>query len=148
MAKRMFILLHRTWKEKIRSIILDWRQRSAGHSSARGDLLVSQPKGETRSSLKQTFQLPVCVLRPSHYFTKRVLAIEEIYARTLSDYIPTTHNRRRRRIKIQIVFLYIYESFIVCLAVRYMRHVFIVRSYFFVWLCFKIFFAHCPIEYE
>ena len=75
--------------------------------------------GETRWSLKLTCQFHVWVLRPSHYFTKRVSATEESYVRTLSDCIPTTHNRRRRIIKIWIIFLFIYESFVVCPAVQY-----------------------------
>ena len=29
----MFIFPHGTWKDNIRSVILDWRRRSAGHSS-------------------------------------------------------------------------------------------------------------------
>ena len=29
----MFILLHRTWKDNIRSVIFDWRQRSSGRSN-------------------------------------------------------------------------------------------------------------------
>ena len=32
-AKRMFIFPHGTWKDNIRSVIWDWRQRSAGRSS-------------------------------------------------------------------------------------------------------------------
>ena len=76
-------------------------------------------KAETRWSLKQTCQLPVSVLWPSHYFTKRFPATKERYVRTLSDCVPTTHNRRRQRIKIWIIFLYTYESFVVCPAVQY-----------------------------
>ena len=38
---------------------------------------------------------------------KRVPATEEVYVRTLSDCIPTTHNRRRRRIKICYIFIYL-----------------------------------------
>ena len=70
-------------------------------------------------SLKQTYQLLECVLRPPHYFTKRVLATEERYVGTLSDCVPTTHNRHSRRIKVEIIFLYIYEFFVVCPAVQY-----------------------------
>ena len=32
-AKRIFINLHGTWNDNMRSVILDWRQRSSGHSS-------------------------------------------------------------------------------------------------------------------
>ena len=83
--------------------------------------MVSQEKGETHWSHKQTCQLPVCVLRSSQYFTKSVSAPEERYVRTLADYIPTTHNRRRRRIKYKFIFLYIYEFFVVCSAVQYAK---------------------------
>ena len=82
------------------------------------DPLVSQAKGETRWALKQTYQLLVCVLRQLHYFIKRVPATEEWYAPNLSDCIPTTHNCRRRRMKIWIILLYIYEFFVVCPAVQ------------------------------
>ena len=45
-AKRMFILMHGTWKENIRSEILNWRQISTGRSSEWGETpLVSQAKG-------------------------------------------------------------------------------------------------------
>ena len=57
----MFIFLHGTWKDNIRSVILDWRL--VGQAKGR-DLLVSQVKGETRWSLKQTCQLP-CVCSPA-----------------------------------------------------------------------------------
>ena len=72
----------------------------SGHSSRRSPSWSLKRRGETRWSLKQTYQLLLCVLRTSHYFTERVPATEERYVRTLSDCIPTTHNRRRRRIKI------------------------------------------------
>ena len=62
--------------------------------------LVSQTKGETRWLLKQICQHFVCVLWPLHYFTKTVPATEERYVRNISDCIPTTHNRHRRKIKI------------------------------------------------
>ena len=70
--------------------------------------------------LKQTCQLPMCVLQPSHYFTKRVSTTEERYVQTLSDCISITHNCRHQRIKILIISLYIYESFVVCPLVQYM----------------------------
>ena len=57
-------------------------------------------KAETRWLVKQTCQLLVFVQRPSHYFTKSIPATEGRYVRTLSDCITTTHNRRRRRLKI------------------------------------------------
>ena len=41
-AKRMFIFPHRTSKDNIRSVILDWSQRSAGLSSKGGDPLATQ----------------------------------------------------------------------------------------------------------
>ena len=51
-AKRMFIFPHESWKDNIRSVILDWRQRSTrcsskgerstGRSSEGGDPLVPQ----------------------------------------------------------------------------------------------------------
>ena len=41
-AKRIFIHLHGTWKDNIRSIILDWRKRPPGHSSEVVGPLVSQ----------------------------------------------------------------------------------------------------------
>ena len=94
-------------KGYIMSVILDWRQGPAGHSS----------EGKIHWSLKKPVGFPVCVLRPSDYFPKRVLAIEERYMRTLSDCIPTTHNRRCWRRK--NLYLYIYESFFVCPAVEY-----------------------------
>ena len=59
------------------------------------DLLVSQAKGVTSWSLKQTCQLLVCVLQPSYYFKKMVPTAEKRYMPTLSDCIPTTYNRRR-----------------------------------------------------
>ena len=43
----MFTLPHGTWKDNIRSVIWDWRQKS-------------QAKGKTRWSLKQNCQLLVC----------------------------------------------------------------------------------------
>ena len=52
-------------KENIRSVISDWRQRPAGHSS-------------------RPVSSPVRVLRPSHYSTKKVPATEERYVRSLS----------------------------------------------------------------
>ena len=96
----MFIFPHGTWKDNIRSVILDWRQTLAG--------LLSRPVSSH-----------VCVLWLSHYFTKSVPATEERYVRTISDCIPTSHKRRCRRIKIKIAFLYIYEFFVVRPAVRY-----------------------------
>ena len=93
------------------------KERSAGRSSKGGDPLVSQ--GEVRWSLKQPCQLLRECLRPSHNFIKRVPATEERYVRTLSDCIPTSHKRCRRRIKIGIMFLYIYEFFVICPAVQY-----------------------------
>ena len=85
------------------------------------DLMVSQAKGRDPLVTKQTYQLPtpVCVLRPSNHSIKRVPAIEERYVRTVSDCIPTSHKRHRRRIRIQIISLYIYEFFVVCKAVQY-----------------------------
>ena len=41
----MFIFPYGTWKDNIKSVILDWRQRSARRSSKRGDLPVSQAEG-------------------------------------------------------------------------------------------------------
>ena len=64
---------------------LKQRRRSAGHSS--------KPVGS-----------PVCVLRPTHYFTKKVSAIEERHVRTLSDCVFTSHKRRHRRIKYKLYF--------------------------------------------
>ena len=88
-------------------------RRPATNTKGRGPLF-SQAKAEIQWSRKrkgETWQLLVCVLRPSHYFTKRVPATDERYVRTLSDCIPTTHNRRCRRIKNRL--------FVVCPAVRY-----------------------------
>ena len=62
-----------------------WRGRSASHSS-------------------KTVGSPVCVLRPPHYFTKRVPAIKERYVWTLPDCIPTSYKRRRWRIKYRLYF--------------------------------------------
>ena len=39
---RIFIYPHGTWKDYIRSVIWDWRQRSAGYSSKGRDPLVTQ----------------------------------------------------------------------------------------------------------
>ena len=64
-AKRMFIFPHGTWEDNIRSVILDWKQRPTGHSN-------------------KYVSSPVCVLRPSSYFTKSFPATEERYVRTLS----------------------------------------------------------------
>ena len=41
----MFILPHGTWKDNIRSVMLNWRQKSARRSSEVGDLLVSLAEG-------------------------------------------------------------------------------------------------------
>ena len=41
-GKKIFIFPHGTWKDNLRSVILDWRQRPAGHSS-RPDSCVCSP---------------------------------------------------------------------------------------------------------
>ena len=85
----MLRLPHGIWKDIIRSVILD-RRRDLLVAQAKGrGPLVSQAKGKTRWSLKQTCQLLMCILRPLHYFTIRVPATEERYVRNLSDCIPT-----------------------------------------------------------
>ena len=43
----MFILPHGTWKDNIRSVILDWRQRPAGHSSEGRVPVVTQMKARS-----------------------------------------------------------------------------------------------------
>ena len=98
-----------------------WNKKKKKHS-----LAIERSTGSEwerpRWSLKQTCWLPVCVLQPLQYFTKRAPTTEERYVRALSDCIPTTHNRRRRKIKMKIIFLYIYESFVVCPMVRHISH--------------------------
>ena len=69
--------------------------------------LVSQAKEETRWSLKHICQLLVCVLRPPHYFTKRVPATEERYVRTLSDCIPTSYTSQPKNKNINFMFIYL-----------------------------------------
>ena len=54
---------------------------------------------------------PVCVLQPSHYFTKGVPATKERYVQTLSVCIPTSHKRCRRRIKSLLLYFYVSTSF-------------------------------------
>ena len=59
--------------------------------------------------------------------------------RILSDCIPTTQNRRRRRIKIWIILLYIYEFFVVCPAVQYVTYTIFTDFCFFsgnLWILF------------
>ena len=100
-SKRIFIYPHGNLKRqyKVCNFLLKaeirWslkrKGRYAGLSSEGRDTLVTQ------ADLSAP---PVCVLQPSHYFTKRVPSTEEKHARTLSDCIPTTNNRRRRRIRI------------------------------------------------
>ena len=65
----------------------------AGHSSEGGKNRWSLKRKERPAG--HSSRPVMCVLRPLHYFRKRVLASEERYARTLSDCIPITHNRRR-----------------------------------------------------
>ena len=87
-------------------VILDWRQRSA-QAKGRGPL-VSEGKEETHWSLKQTCQLLVCVLRPPHYFTKRVPATEERYVWTLTDCICIyTKSPRLKNKNINYIFIYL-----------------------------------------
>ena len=89
-VKRIFVYLHGTWKDNIRSVILDWRQRSArethwplkqrersaGHSSERGRsaCLSSRP----------VFSPCVFSSRRRTTSQKGSPAIEERYVRTLS----------------------------------------------------------------
>ena len=89
--KRICIYPHGTWRDNIRSVILDRRQRSGWSLKRRGEIRLSfkwreRPAGYSSKHV-------VCVLQPSHYSTKRVPATEERYVRTLSDCIPTSHNR-------------------------------------------------------
>ena len=56
---------------------------------------------------------PVCVFRPSHYFTKRFPAREEKYLRTHSDYSFFTQMSSSKNKTINYI-LYIYEFFVVC----------------------------------
>ena len=82
---------------------IQWSLKRRGRGS-----LVSQAKGENHWSLKQTCQLLVCVLRLSHYFTKRVLATEERYMRILSDCIPTyTQSSPSKNKNINYIFIYL-----------------------------------------
>ena len=104
----MFILQHGTWKDNIRSVNFDWkRDPMVTHAKGWGPL-VFQAKGEIRWSLKQTCQLCVRVLRPLHYFTKRVPVTEERYVRTLSDSIPTyTQSSPSKNKNINYTFTYL-----------------------------------------
>ena len=72
-------------EDNITSVILDWRQRPAGHSS-------------------RSVSFPVCVLRPSHYFTKRVLASEERCVRLYSDFTRTPPSKNKN---INYIFIYL-----------------------------------------
>ena len=109
----MFILPHGTWKENIRSVILDCRRDLVVAQTKGRSPLVSQAKGETCWSLKQTCKRLVGVSRSLHYFTKLVLATEKnIYVNYLwlNSYDIQSS---------PIIFLYIYELFFVCPAVQY-----------------------------
>ena len=71
--------------------------------------LVSQAKGETRWSLKPTCQLLVCVLQPSHYFTKRVPHHRrKIYADSLWLYSYYTQSFPSKNKNIDYIFIYLW----------------------------------------
>ena len=80
-------------KDNIRSVILDWRR---------------DPVGETCWSLKQTCQLPMCVLQPSHYFTKRVPRHRrKICANSLWLYSYYTQSLLSKNKNINYIFIYL-----------------------------------------
>ena len=88
----MFIFPHGDWKHSIRSVILDWRQRSAGRSSE-GERSVGH------SSRPVSF--PVNVLQPTHNFTKRVPATVFLLHTNICFYISTSPSLFVQRYDIQ-----------------------------------------------
>ena len=80
-VKRIFIYRHGTWKDNIRSVILD--------------------KAKIHCSLKLTLTLTsLCVFSSCHITSQKGSPPQKKNVQTLSDCIPTIHNRRCRRIKI------------------------------------------------
>ena len=102
----MFIFPHRTLKDNIRSVILGLKAEIFWLLKQRGEICwFLKWRGRSTSHLSKPVSSPVCVLWPSHYFTKRVPTTEERYEWTLSDCIPTLHKYCRR------LYFYISTSF-------------------------------------
>ena len=104
-AKRWVIFPRGTWKDNIRSVIWDWRthllESSTCHSSdgeisaclsIEGEIRSERPAGLSRKPVSSL----VCVLRPSHDFTKTVPTTEERYVKTLwlYTYLPQSSSSK------------------------------------------------------
>ena len=92
-------------RENIRSVILDWRQKSADLSSEGRDLLVPQANVS-------------CVFSGHRSKTHKGSSTQNKYMCELSLTVFLHHTRRHRRIKVWIICLYIYEFFVVFPAVQ------------------------------
>ena len=99
-----------------------WSLKRSGRDPVSAQVKV----GRSASLLSEGRDLRVTQASMSRVFSgrcttsqKRVPTTEERHVWTLFDCISTSHERHRWRIKIWIIFLYIYESLIVCPAVQY-----------------------------
>ena len=101
----MFILLNGTWKDKIKSVNLDWRREVGWSHKRRGEIRWSLKRRERPAGHSSKYV--VCVFRPSHYYTKRFPATEERYARTLSDCIPITQSSPSKIKNVDFIFIYL-----------------------------------------
>ena len=109
----MFILPHGTWKDNVRSVILDWSQRFIGRPS----------EGEKSAGLSSEERDPLVTqadLSPPPSQKGSPPRKKDMCEISLTVFLHT-HNRRRRRIETWIIFLDIYESFVVYPAVHYTR---------------------------
>ena len=113
----MFILPHGTWKDNISSVILNWRQRSAGRSS---EVERSAGLSSEGRDLWVTQANMLCVFS-SHCTTsqKGPCHRRKIYTNSLWLYFYYTESSPWKNKDINCIFIYINQSFVVCPAVQY-----------------------------
>ena len=97
-AKRMFILPRGTWKDNIRSVILDWRQRSTGRSSKRQRSASLSSEGSLKQTCRECSPAVALFHKRGPYHRRKICA--NSLSLSLSDFTPTTYNHRRWRIEI------------------------------------------------
>ena len=104
----MFILPHGIWKDNIRSVNLDWRQRSASRSSE-GERSAGL-SGERRD-LRVTQTNMSCVFSGRRSNTHKGSPLQKKDMRelslSLSDCIPTSHTSLSKNENINYMFIYL-----------------------------------------
>ena len=127
-AKKMFIFPHRTWKDNIRFVILDWRQRSSSRSHAGKRHACLSTEGRDPLVTQADLSAPrvsspaVTLLHKKGPRHRRKICANSLWLYSYYTQASPTKNKNTNHV---YIYIYIYLRVLRCLSSgAIMRHIF------------------------